>query len=64
MGRTDGPHTRSAAPAAQYRGSRKRIDRLSPFDELPIGFWLVVGVAALMLAVSLAIIYAAGFRPS
>jgi hypothetical protein len=57
--RADGPHTRNSRPAVTYRGSKKRVDRLSPFDELPIAFWILVAIAASMLALSCAIIYAA-----
>ncbi len=42
-----------------HRGSQKRIDRLSPFEQLPINFWLLMAVAAVMLAIAAAIIYQA-----
>jgi hypothetical protein len=57
MGRADGPHTRNALPGAGYRGSKKIVDKLSPFDQLPIDFWLFIGVALLMLGVCAALIY-------
>jgi hypothetical protein len=44
-------------PGAVYRGSKKRVARLSPFEELPSNFWLVVAIAATMLALTAAIIY-------
>ncbi len=51
MPRADGPHTRS--------GSKKRAARLSPFEELPLNFWLFAAVALLMLGLSMALIYQA-----
>jgi hypothetical protein len=44
-------------PGAVYRGSKKRIARLSTFEELPANFWLVVAIGATMLAITAAIIY-------
>ena len=46
-------------PGAVYRGSRKRVTRLSPCEELPANFWLVVAIAAIMLAITAAVIYKA-----
>ena len=59
MPRADGPHTRNSMTGAVYRGSRKRVARLSLFDELPGNFWLVLAVAALMLGLSVALLYQA-----
>ena len=57
MGRDAGPHTRNSLPGSAYRGSKKRVESLSPFDRLPADFWLFVGVALLMLGVCGALIY-------
>jgi hypothetical protein len=57
------PHSRNSMPAAVYRGSKKRIAQLSPFEELPANFWLVVAIAAVMLAITAAIIYGAVLHP-
>jgi hypothetical protein len=57
MGRTTGPHTRNALPGTAYRGSKKRVDRLSPFDPLPVDVWVFIAVAVIMLGISVAIIY-------
>ncbi|PYR82311.1 MAG: hypothetical protein DMF87_01830 [Acidobacteria bacterium] len=57
MARADGPHTRNSLPGAAYRGSKRRVARLSPLDELPANFWLVVAIAVLMLGLSAALIY-------
>jgi len=59
MARADGPHTRNSLPGAAYRGSKRRVARLSPLDELPANFWLVVAIAVLMLGLSAALIYQA-----
>jgi hypothetical protein len=40
-------------PGVLYRGSKKRVAKLSPFGLLPLQFWLVVAVAAFMFALSL-----------
>jgi hypothetical protein len=40
-------------PGVLYRGSKKRAAKLSPFEQLPLQFWLVVAVAAFMCALSL-----------
>lgn len=58
-----GPHSRNSMPGAVYRGSKKRIAQLSPFEELPTNFWLVVAIAAAMLAITAAIIYGAASQP-
>jgi hypothetical protein len=59
MPRADGPHTRNSRPGVIYRGSKKRLERLEPFEELPANFWLLVAVALLMLVLSMALIYQA-----
>jgi hypothetical protein len=59
MGRRDGPHTRNSMPGAIYRGSRRRVDRLDPFGELPAAFWVFVAIGLAMFGLSLAMIYAA-----
>ena len=56
MARADGPHTRNQMPGPVYRGSKKRLDRLSPFDELPGVFWAFLAIALLMLALCAALI--------
>jgi hypothetical protein len=57
MERFAGPHTRKPRPAAAYRGSRKRVDALSPFETPPVDFWMFIAVAVIMLGISVAIIY-------
>ena len=57
MGRTVGPHTRNALPGTAYRGSKRRVDRLSWFKALPADFWVFIAVALVMLGISAAIIY-------
>ena len=47
---SQGPHTRNAMPGAVFRGSKKRVARISPFEQLPLNFWLVLAIALLMLA--------------
>jgi hypothetical protein len=39
------------------------VARLSPLDELPANFWLVIAIAVLMLGLSAALIYQAVWRP-
>ena len=51
-----GPHTRGAMPGALFRGSKKRVARLSPFEQLPLTFWVVLAIALLMLALSAVLI--------
>jgi len=50
-------------PGAVYRGSKKRVARMSPFEKLPANFWLVVAIAVAMLAMAAAIIYRAASNP-
>jgi hypothetical protein len=57
MGRATGPHTRNSLAGSDYRGSRKRLARLTPFGRLPVDFWLFITVALIMLGISAAIIY-------
>jgi hypothetical protein len=45
-------------PGAAYRGSKKRVAKLSPLDE-PANFWLLIAVALLSLGLSAVIIYQA-----
>jgi len=63
MALAGGPHTRNSMPGAVYRASKKRVARLSPFEELPANFWMVVAIAAVMLAITAAIIYRAASHP-
>jgi hypothetical protein len=51
MAHADGPHTRNATPGLVFRGSKKRVAKLSRFERLPAEFWLVMAIAAVMLAV-------------
>jgi len=48
-----GPHTRNPKPGFVHRGSKKRVAKLSPFDELPVQFWLVVAIAGVMVVLSI-----------
>ena len=57
MGRAVGPHTRNALPGTAYRGSKKRVDSLLPFDRVPADVWMFIAVAVIMLGISVAIIY-------
>jgi hypothetical protein len=59
MGTTSGPHTRNSRPGIAYRGSHRRVNKLSPFDGLPVDFWVFISVALAMLAVSGVIVYRA-----
>ncbi len=63
MAPAGGPHTRNSMPGAVYRGSKKRVARMSPFEKLPANFWLVVAIAVAMLALAAAIIYRAVSNP-
>ena len=44
---------------AVYRGSKKRIARLSPFEEPPLNFWLFIAIALVMFGICAVIIYRA-----
>jgi hypothetical protein len=57
MGRATGPHTRNALPGTAYRGSKRRVHSLSPFERPPADFWIFIAVALIMLGISVAIIY-------
>jgi hypothetical protein len=57
MGYTAAPHSRSPRPAPAYRGSKTRVDGLSPFERPPADFWLFIAAAAIMLGITAAIIY-------
>jgi len=59
MGRATGPHTRNALPGNAYRGSKKRVDTMSPFDRLPFDFWLFIAIALIMIGICASIIYRA-----
>jgi hypothetical protein len=50
MPRADGPHTGTQKPAVVYRGSKRRLERVSPFEELPLNFWVFLIVGLVMLA--------------
>jgi hypothetical protein len=57
MGPADGPHTRNALPGTGYRGSKKRVESLSPFDRVPADVWMFIAVAVIMLGVTAIILY-------
>jgi len=57
MRRTDGPHTRNQKPAVVYRGSKRRLERVSPFEELPLNVWVFLTVGLVMLALCGVLIY-------
>jgi hypothetical protein len=59
MPRADGPHTRNQKPPVVYRGSKRRLERLSPFADLPATFWVVLAIGLLMLALCGVLISAA-----
>ena len=56
MARAGGPHTRNSMPGRAYRGSRKRIAGLAPFEDLTVTFWLLVAIALLMAGMCAALI--------
>jgi len=56
MGRPEGSHTRHSRPRREYRGSRRRIDNLKPFEHLSSDFWWIVVVALIMFAISVKLI--------
>ena len=60
MARAAGPHTRNSMPGRAYRGSRKRIASLVPFEDLPITFWLLIAIALLMAGMCAALIVSQG----
>jgi hypothetical protein len=57
MASPDGPHARNAKPGAVYRGSKKRVAHLAPFEELPANFWFVMAIGVLMFGLSALLIY-------
>jgi len=57
MPRADGPHTRNPKPAVVYRGSKRRLERVSPFEERPLHFWVFLTVGLVMLALCGVLIY-------
>jgi len=59
MARAGGPHTRNSMPGRVYRGSKGRVARLSPFDELPANFWMIIAIGLFMLGLSAVLIYQA-----
>jgi hypothetical protein len=59
MARAGGPHTRHSMPGRVYRGSKGRVARLSPFDELPANFWMIIAIGLFMLGLSAVLIYQA-----
>jgi hypothetical protein len=46
-------------PGRVHRGSKRRVARLSPLDELPANFWMFIAIGLLMLGLSAVIIYQA-----
>jgi hypothetical protein len=46
--RAAGPHTRNSMSGRKYRGSNRRLARLSPFEDLP-ALLVLIGVALLSL---------------
>jgi hypothetical protein len=59
MPRADGPHTRNQKAAVVYRGSKRRLERVSPFEELTLNFWVFLTVGVVMLALCGVLIYRA-----
>ena len=59
MSRACGPHTRNQLPGRVYRGSKRRLERLAPFEELPLNFWVILTVGLVMLALCGVLIYLA-----
>ena len=53
---------RNQLPGPVHRGSRKRVERLRPFDELPRDVWVIIGIAATMLAITIVILVRAMVR--
>jgi hypothetical protein len=46
-------------PGRVYRGSKRRVARLSPLDELGAKFWLIIAIGLLMFGLSAVLIYQA-----
>jgi len=59
VARGDGPHTRNSMPGKVYRGSKRRVARLSPLDELRANFWLIIAIGLLVFGLSAVVIYQA-----
>jgi hypothetical protein len=58
MPRAYGPHTRNSIPRRDYRGSNRRLERLSPCSDLP-RLLLIIGVALLALGFCAVLMYQA-----
>jgi len=59
MGRARGPHQIKIRPGRAYRGSKARLDRISPLEWPPLEAWLYLVVALVMAGVTAAILYRA-----
>jgi hypothetical protein len=46
-------------PGKVYRGSKRRVARLSPLDELRANFWLIIAIGLLVFGLSAVLIYQA-----
>lgn len=57
MARAEGPHTRNQKPAVVYRGSKRRLEQVSPFEGLRLDFWVFLAVGLMMLALCGVLIY-------
>jgi hypothetical protein len=58
MPRAYGPHTRNSMPGRVDRGSSRRVERLSPFEDLSPLF-VIIGVALLALGFCALLMYQA-----
>jgi len=58
MPRAYGPQSRNSMPGRDYRGSNRRVVRLSPFSDRP-RLLLILGVALLTLAFCALLMYRA-----
>jgi len=56
MPRAFGPHMRNPVPGRFYRGSNRRLSRLSPYEDLS-ALLLVIGVALLSLGLCAMLMY-------
>jgi hypothetical protein len=56
MATAAGPHTRHPKPGFLYRGSKRRVASLKPYERLPATFWIVMAIALFMLGVSVRLI--------
>jgi len=57
MPRDGGLHQRQIRVGRLYRGSKKRVARISPLTPLPIEVWLILGVALVIAGITVALIY-------